>query len=226
MKLLIVAATRMEIKPLEDYLIQLDQQGLLKLHAIELMITGAGMVQTAFRLGKLLPMDNWDLAINLGICGSFNRQLLPGTTVQVVSDTFGDMGAEDGEAFLDSFEIGLTDRDAYPFMNGWIHNMAATEYEVLQSIPAVRGITMNTVSGNEINIRKRVKKFAADVESMEGAAFFYCCKHESIPCLQIRTVSNYIERRDKNQWNIPLAISKLNETAIRLLQEIISPAMP
>lgn len=223
MKLLIVAATRMEIKPLEDYLLKLDQQGLLQLHAIELMITGAGMVQTSFRLGKMLPLDNWDLAINLGICGSFNRQLPPGTTVHVVSDTFGDMGAEDGDDFRDAFDIGLTDKDAFPFMNGWINNLAATKYELVQLLPAVKGITMNTVSGNEINIRKLENKFAADIESMEGAAFMYCCKVESIPCLQIRAVSNYIERRDKNHWNIPLAISKLNETAIRLLQEIVNP---
>ncbi len=226
MKLLIVAATRMEIMPLEDYLLQLDQQPLLQHHAVELLITGAGMVPTAFRLGKILQMDNWDLAVNLGICGSFIRDLPPGTTVHVAADTFGDFGADDGDDFLDAFETGLADKNGYPFVDGWINSPAAAANKVVRSLPAVKGVTMNTVSGNEISIRKRMEKFAADIESMEGAAFMYCCMKESIPCVQIRAVSNFIERRNKSHWNIPLAIHNLNETAIRLIQHVCSATEP
>ncbi|MBK9732025.1 MAG: futalosine hydrolase [Chitinophagaceae bacterium] len=221
MKILIVAATRIEVEPLEQCLLQWDEQGLLKQHAIELMITGAGSVFTAFKLGKMLPLDNWDLAINLGICGSFNRNFPIGTVVNITTDTFGDFGATDDHTYLNAFEIGLADGNAFPFSNGLISNTIDPKYKVIQSLPTARGITMNTVSGNENSIRRLIEKFPADVESMEGASFLYCCLKESIPCVQLRAVSNYVQKRDKSSWNIPLAIKNLNHTATSLIMEMI-----
>ncbi|KKO19734.1 MAG: hypothetical protein BROFUL_01556 [Candidatus Brocadia fulgida] len=52
---------------------------------------------------------------------------------------------------------------------------------------------------------------------MEGAAFFYACLMERIPCLQIRTISNYIEDRNKGRWNVPLAIDNLNTIALNII---------
>jgi futalosine hydrolase len=43
---------------------------------------------------------------------------------------------------------------------------------------------------------------------------------ENIPFLQLRTISNYVEVRDKSKWNIPLAVTNLNNTLLALLQEI------
>jgi len=55
---------------------------------------------------------------------------------------------------------------------------------------------------------------------MEGAAFFYACFMERLPCLQIRAVSNYIEDRNKDRWNIPLAIGNLNKIALKIIHHI------
>lgn len=222
MKILIAAATRQEVKPLEEYLLLKDAQSALRAHAIELMITGPGSVFTAFYLGKMLPIDNWDLVINAGICGSFSKQFAIGTTVNVISDTFGDFGANDDEHFLDIFETGLLDPNTFPFEEKWIRNPTAFNYPSLKLLPAVKAVTVNTVSGNTHQINKLLEKFPASVESMEGAAFMYCCRKESIPFLQIRTVSNFVAKRDKRTWNIPIAIQNLNETMIRLLQEMIA----
>ena len=40
---------------------------------------------------------------------------------------------------------------------------------------------------------------------MEGAAFFAGCRRFN-NYMQIRAVSNRVEKRDKDKWNIPLAI--------------------
>jgi len=56
------------------------------------------------------------------------------------------------------------------------------------------------------------------VESMEGAAFLFACLKKGIPCFQLRSISNYIEPRNLNNWNIPHAIGFLNKG----LDEIIS----
>ena len=52
---------------------------------------------------------------------------------------------------------------------------------------------------------------------MEGAAFFYICSGEKIPFLALRSISNRVEPRNKNNWNIPLALDNLSEK----LKEII-----
>src|SRR2546423_1560811 len=100
MNLFITAATWNEIKPLEKFLLKLDEDGNLKGHRVEISITGIGGVQTAFNLARILTAGNWDLAIQLGICGSFKKEFPIGTTVNVVEDCFADLGAEDGEDFL------------------------------------------------------------------------------------------------------------------------------
>ena len=45
---------------------------------------------------------------------------------------------------------------------------------------------------------------------MEGATVFKVCKEMKIPCIQIRSISNKVEKRNKENWNLDLAISNLN----------------
>ncbi len=52
---------------------------------------------------------------------------------------------------------------------------------------------------------------------MEGAAFFYACLMTQAPFLQIRAISNYVEPRNKDNWNIPLAIDRLNEVLAQMV---------
>jgi futalosine hydrolase len=55
---------------------------------------------------------------------------------------------------------------------------------------------------------------------MEGAAFFYVCSRENIPFLAIRAVSNKVEPRNREKWNIPLAIKNLSEKLGELFMSI------
>ena len=51
---------------------------------------------------------------------------------------------------------------------------------------------------------------------MEGASFFYACEQAGILGIQIRSISNMVERRNKDNWQIGLAIKNLNDTLIQL----------
>ncbi|MNH40683.1 Futalosine hydrolase [compost metagenome] len=72
-----------------------------------------------------------------------------------------------------------------------------------------------------MSIAKALKLFPAEVESMEGAAFFYVCLSEGVKCVQLRSISNYVERRNRESWNIPLAIKNLNAELKRLTDRYI-----
>ncbi len=166
------------------------------------------MVNTAFQLGKFLR-DKYDVALNIGIAGSFKKSIAIGSVVNVIEDCFSEMGAENGDEFLSLEDIDLGDPYVLvkkPFKN-----------KIIKSLPKHYGITVNKVHGHEPSIKQVIRKFAPELESMEGAAFFSACNEVGIFCAQIRAVSNLVERRNKENWNIPLAIKNLNET----LQEII-----
>jgi futalosine hydrolase len=206
MRILIVSATELEIAALQ------------KRDDVERLVTGVGMVATAARTASALARTSYDLALNLGICGSFDRALSPGTVVHVVSDGMPELGAEDGDRFLPIDELGLVKNDAPPFTNGWLVNRAVPENPVLQALPAVRGITVNTVHGNERSIAETVGRFDPQVESMEGAGFMYACLLHDVPFAQVRAVSNFVERRNRSAWKVDEAVANLCRVAQAMIE--------
>jgi futalosine hydrolase len=192
MKILLVVATQQEV--IED-----------KFKDCTVLITAVGMVNTSIQLTKELMRNKYDLVINMGVAGSFSDAIKTGNVVEVVEDSFSELGFENGveiEQFSD-FEL-------------------ATKYSVegKTDLQKVKGITVNTVHGNEASIAEIANRLSADVESMEGAAIFKVCKGFSIPCMQIRAISNKVEKRNKANWNIPLAIQNLNIAVAQIIAEL------
>jgi futalosine hydrolase len=73
----------------------------------------------------------------------------------------------------------------------------------------VNAITVNASTGSERTKQRLSEKFNPAIETMEGAAFFYICAREFIPFLALRSVSNMVEKRNRDKWNIPLAIDNM-----------------
>src|ERR1041385_8854082 len=143
MKLLIAAATQGEIAPLiEELSAKKESDNIfhanLKSVGIDILITGVGMVATAFALGKYFGKNNCDAALNLGLAGSFNRDIVLGSVVNIVQDHFAEIGAEDDEKFLTLKEMNL---------EGEAEVMNENEFgnSALEMIPKVCGISVNTV---------------------------------------------------------------------------------
>jgi len=201
MKTLLVAATRPEIQPL------LDHFGEEK--PFDVLITGVGMVATAFALGERFAQQKYDLAVNLGIAGSFDRNIALGEVAEVVEDILAELGAEDGDNFLPIETMGFGESTFY-----------STNPMLLLPTKKLRAITVNTVHGEETSIQKTTARLQPQLESMEGAAFFYACKRSIVPSVQIRAVSNYVEKRNRENWKIGLAVKNLNDFAIELLKEL------
>ena len=88
------------------------------------------------------------------------------------------------------------------------------------NLPIVKGITVNCVTGSEKSIKNLISRLNPTTESMEGAAVFYACKELNIASLQIRSISNYVEPRNKDNWKIGLAIKNLNDWAIAFVGEM------
>jgi hypothetical protein len=99
---------------------------------------------------------------------------------------------------------------------GKIINPTTNNNPRIKQLKSVKGITVNTINAEAKRIERIKSLFAPDTESMEGAAFFYACLKKKIPCFQLRTISNYIEPRNLNNWNIPFAIANLTSSYLKL----------
>ncbi len=220
MKILLVVATQPEIGPLLQYLQQhwqsIDSTTFMHgVDTISICTTGVGMVATTYAVAKALLADNYDVAIQAGVGGTFDRNTPLGTVVRIAAEQYGDLGAEDHDAYLEMFDIGLIQKDEHPFTAG---KLPAPETAYFQHLPVANGITVNTVSGNAPTISARTARYGTPVESMEGAAFHYVCLQEHVPFVQIRGISNYVEPRNRAAWNMKGAIINLNNTLIDLLK--------
>jgi len=226
MKLLIVSATQKEIEPTASFL-GLTFESDKKFHSIRFLnseifflITGVGSYAMTYELTKIILTQDFDIAINIGIAGSFQKNLAVGDVVNVISEQIGDLGVDDNGVFKSVFDTNLIDGNSFPFSTRELKN---ENIEFIQSsaLPKVKSLSVNTVSGNQEHINKLKSYFDVSIENMEGAAFFYVCICQNQPFIEFRSISNIVESRNKENWNIMLAINNLNSALRMFLLEIM-----
>lgn len=217
-KVFLFAATEFEILPTIQHLeSNFQKKSFFEYSSGELsifpVITGVGSMLTSLAMSRTNNLKDADLLINAGVAGSYNKELNIGDVVEVIEDRFGDLGVEEADGtFTDIFEMELMNGDQFPFEKGIIKNESQTSYQ------KVSAITVNKVHGTESSITKISKKYKAEIETMEGAAFLYTSKIMDLKCIQIRAISNYVEPRNKDNWNIQLAIDSLNKALIGIMK--------
>lgn len=226
MQLLIVTATAFEAAPLLAWLpakfTRFSDFHFMKSDMdVKFLVTGVGVAYTGISLSRMLAHHSFDLVINAGVAGAFDKQRPLGEVVNVISEQFGDLGVEEADgSFTDVHQLGLIDPHQPPFLDGKLLNVKGAEFDFL---PKCKGLTVNKVHGSKASIEAIRSKYNADVESMEGAAFFLACLLANVPFLEIRSISNHVEPRNRDAWDLPLAINNLNETLKGLVASFISP---
>lgn len=179
----------------------------------KLLIAGIGTVPVIYNLTKHFAANRYDKVIHCGIAGSYFLPLQPGEVVQVIRDTFVDVGIDHGGIFRWIFHENLWKPDEKPFRNGWME----VQEDPSLKLEAVNGITVDLVTAGLERKARLAEKFNPQIESMEGAAVFYVCKMEDIPVIQIRAISNYVGVRDQHSWKTEEAIEALTRVISSLL---------
>ena len=226
MRILLLAATPPEVSPtvgwLRSHATQQERNVLLfERVQVEVVFGGIGLVPTTFVLGQRFPVGPpVKLAIQAGIAGALDRQLALGQVVNVVSERLGDWGAEDSDGtLLPPAAIGFP--PGFPFDEAGVLRPAGPS--AVLPYPTVAGLTVHRASGSERTITHLRQTFPdAQVESLEGAAFFYACLAAGVDALQVRGISNYVTPRDRSAWKIPPAIAAVNTALQRILTPFIS----
>jgi len=179
-------------------------------HQIDVLITGVGMVFTTFYLSTILANEQYDCSINAGVAGAIDSSLTLGEVVNVMQDFFYELGAEDADNWIGINELGFLGELDLPYAANGLFNNNMIALKQLINLKQVKGQTVNKIHGNAQSIKAMQSRSNAQIESMEGAAFLYCCLQYKLPCAQIRAISNRVEVRNKADWKMKEAILNLN----------------
>ena len=229
MMILLTAATRAEIQPTLDFIERLPAAQAAQ---IEVLITGVGGLHTAHQLAmRLHPLQTNvpTLALQAGIAGSWRKDWALGQVVQVVSEYNADLGAQTADGgFLPLAEMGFMD------ISDPVFDVYSADGRLWQSspigdfLPRAHSTSVNAVHGEKESIRRSAERLAwADIETMEGSAFFYACLQyqklqPNFKFVALRSLSNYVEERNRERWQISQAIATLNGVLIEMLEMCVS----
>ena len=199
MKIILAAATEMEMSYFRG---ACKESNIIH---IEYCITGVGAIATTFQLQKIILAVNPDIVIQIGLAGSFSTLYSIGNAVAVKNEIIAEMGVFEKEGYKDIFDLGLVNRDDFPYKNAQLIN--EDEYILnITGLDCVSAVTVNEISTSKEKVDLYSNHYHALIETMEGAALHYVCLQNNIRFIQIRGISNYIGERDKSKWEIKKAM--------------------
>lgn len=156
---------------------------------------GVGMAECAAHTAKAIADETPDLIVLAGIAGAYTDRLALGDTVAVGSEVVADMGRLSQGRFDELFQ---------------------KTYEATLLPGGFEAVKSNTVSCAGANIRKPP---SAEIENMEGAAFFAVCSQFGIPAMEIRTISNRVGEKISAE-NMIVSTNRLASALERIVAEL------
>ncbi len=181
---------------------------LLKSHA-PILLTGIGAVNAAYTLTRFLERNEVRRIVVCGIGGAYlGSGLSIGDVCCAATETYGDLGVETPEGFLNMEALGFPVVTTFP----------------LQFYPHARRekfVTVNTCSGTDALARAMEKRTAGgSVENMEGAAMAHVAGLAGIPIGEVRGISNMTGNRDRAAWRVREASTAAQEALIKWIKTL------
>lgn len=198
-RILLTAPTTLESKVFEDH-------GLID---ADMLVTGVGSPLT---LGVLLDYLYWhpyDIVIQVGFAGTFDKSLPTGMVCPVMSDAFADVAWLKNGKLEPVYKHSSHD---YFSWEGWIipHGVVVED--------GVRSVTVHQPTKDEQTIDWLKQNWNPVLETMEGAAFYLACNIRKIPSLQLRVVSNKVGQQ-QSTWDFATAMKALKHQWLSLVRK-------
>lgn len=186
--LLICVATAIEAELLRRHLDDTDRDTVAD-GPVALLETGIGPVSAAYAVTLFLARNDVSGVIVCGIGGAYpGSGLEPTDVVCAETETFGDLGVETPERFLDFETLGFGP-SVFPL----------DLFPVQRRVPFV---TVATCTGTDERARSLEARTRGAVESMEGAAVAQVASAMGLPCGEVRGISNMVGMRDRASWRV------------------------
>lgn len=180
--------------------------------------SGIGKANTAMTLAAYAQRHKVERAVLFGIAGAYEESGLDLGDVALASEEVqADLGVKDGGMKGMGFPT-LTVEGPRHFHNRFpLDKALSSDLAKRLDVPLKRFLTRDLVCETLAEARALAKKWEADLENMEGAAFAQACLWLGIQGAELRAVSNLAGIRDKTQWRVRLAVEALEARVLELL---------
>jgi len=176
-------------------------------------VSGVGLSATAYSVGKLIGQHKPDWILMAGIAGVYQHSSLNiGDVVLVERECEADLGFFTPGGFTHLADLNLA------------MDFTATKWWACPYVSQVKGVlplaqsnSMNAAMAPFIYIEE------ADIENMEGAAFFQVCLIEQQKFLEVRSVSNNVKIGD-DDWDMEGSIRTLTKGLHKVVDHLLAAA--
>ena len=194
------------------------------------LTAGPGIVNTVQAMTACVEAEKPSLIIQVGCGGGFRQHGMQiGDVAVATSEVDVHLGIESETVSPALQELpfpvltcnGMEFREQYPLDM----NLATSVCSFLTSAWRSRGIqvfkgpfiTGATVTATDARSAFLFRAFSPFMESMEGAAAAFLSLYYQIPLIEVRCVSNFVGKRNRTEWNLPLACTRSGEAAAAIL---------
>lgn len=187
---------------------------------VEVLMTGVGKANAAGAVSRALNPLRHGAVLSVGIAGAY-AALPIGSVVLGTTSAYADEGVQGPDAFTDIATLGFPPADL-PGVGFPAHPALL---QALRHLPDAQGAiaTVSSCSGTNALARDRAARTSALAESMEGAAVAHAAHRLGVPAAELRVISNNVGDRDKQAWNLPLALTRLTEVIGRMCASPLRP---
>ena len=213
--LLVAVATENEIRPLKQFFSSAE--------SVKVLVTGLGPVATAATLSNYLSLHGKSIrgVINIGVGGAyFDSGLTLLDICLAQQEVFGDFGVCMQDEILD-FDPGHSSLSTSLLLNNELFSGCRNILNANDvNFKVANFVTVNCCSGTRKRGDYLQKKFAAGCENMEGAAVAMVCNTFSVPCVEMRCISNMVVDRAEQIWDVDGALSRCSEVIAILVEKL------
>ena len=172
-------------------------------HGVTVIAGGVGSAQVAAATARALALDpGYDAVLSVGIGGAFPGKAELGGLLLARRVVAADLGADSPDGFLSVDELGF--------------GSSTLDAGRVPGLDAVVGtiLTVNTGTGTDERAAELTARHPQAVgEAMEGYGVAASAALFDLPFAEVRAVSNFIGKRDRDAWELGLAFAALTAAA-------------
>ncbi|MBU0516652.1 MAG: futalosine hydrolase [Proteobacteria bacterium] len=236
---LVVVATVAEAGPVVETMAQARREevgrrkiftGTIAEEPVRVLVTGPGQVNTAQALTAVFEKRRPGLVIQTGCAGYFDSSGLGiGDLALATEEIDAHLGLEtatpgDPPARLPWPVLRTGQGDHYRLYPLDVELVSAG-LELLRPMFEPEGVqvaagpflSVATITTTDRTAAVHEKRWGAVMENMEGAAAAHVCALYDLPFLEIRSASNRVGRRNKEEWDLLLAAARAAEAVVYLI---------
>ena len=190
--------------------------------------TGIGAVNTAQALTVALQEISPEFVLQIGIGGAYlSSGLNKGDLALATEENYGDLGVIAPDGWFPADEIGIpvlsAERDyynTYPLDSKLVDNAQHILEQSGECVVQGPFVTVQQCTGREDIGNELAARFNAICENMEGAAAAHVCTLYAVPFFELRAISNRVEDRNKDAWDIPRAVQRVQIAARKFIEAL------